>query len=78
LLYNTIHSKCLKVLYDKDLTVCGEMNGEIKTKTQSGQQEETRPLENSTQNKLTTDELFILSVVKRMRKWMARFTQKLI
>jgi len=54
------------------------MNGEIKTKTQSGQQEETRPLENSTQNKLTTDELFILSVVKRMRKWMARFTQKLI
>jgi hypothetical protein len=37
----------LKVLYDKDLTVCGEINGEIKKKTQSGQQEKARPLENS-------------------------------
>jgi hypothetical protein len=59
LLYNTIHSESLKVLYDKDLTVCGEMNGKIKTKTQSGQQEKTRPLENSAQNKLTADKLFI-------------------
>jgi hypothetical protein len=49
----------LKVLYDRDLTVYGEMNGEIKTKTQSGQQKKTCPLENPAQSKLTTDELFI-------------------
>jgi hypothetical protein len=35
------------------------MNGKIKTKTQSGQQKKTCPLENSAQNKLTADKLFI-------------------
>jgi len=42
------------------------MNGKIKTKTKSGQQKKTRPLENQAQNKLTTGKF--LSMVRRMRK----------
>jgi len=38
----------LKVLCDKDfLIVCGEMYGKTQAQTKSGQQEKTRPLENS-------------------------------
>jgi hypothetical protein len=35
------------------------MNGKIETKTQSGQQKKTRPLEDQAQNKLITDRLSI-------------------
>jgi hypothetical protein len=35
------------------------MNGKTETKTQSGQQKKTCPLENQAQNKLTTDRFFI-------------------
>jgi len=38
------------------------MNGKTEKKTQSGQQKETRPLENQAQNKLTADRF--LSVVE--------------